>query len=599
MTDYAVPVIDVELRVRNLVLSSPVPPAVTLGPFATPQTYRVAASTIFGTVTADLTKARVLSVNWPAINAPTQATFTVPFDDPNLAELPLATGTTEDSVDDTTNREVKIWRNNVLIFWGPCVTRRADSTNRVWIYTAYDPMWYLLHRYMGEATRHNYLTNPSFEESGGSFIGWSEVGSPTGITVNDDYALGDGAGAGASAFIQTFTNGEDAYIYQNFAVTTGAQGRAYIATAWVKKDSGFVGPAINSTGLQLRALTSAVVSSAILDASTPSYQWVRQSVAILVPPNVTDTVQIRLYAPNGGAFWDACSVVVEESLSAVKINSPGGTGWDQVLIAQGIVRYAAGGLAVGDPYTKSGLHIGVAGDDSGIIKERTYQFADHQKCYGGGQGGGALDEFFAASDGFDYRLIQSETARIFTTYYPACGRNWTGDLTLTYSRTFDVDGNPDGTYVGITAYDWGEAAEGAANDVTILGGWGSGAGREEGGYADPTTFGTLTLEFIDSAPPEASIDQLDAIARAKFDQLAVTQRTPVLTVIEPRDPGTGEVSIALIGALLPGDLVPVLIDDGGFGWSSTARVLAVNYDTVAETLTVAILPDPGGSRVPA
>lgn len=593
MPDIALPVVHVTVGAPAAVPSIPIPVPATA---ATAKTaWLVKACTLAGHITATLTRAWVTDIQW-TLDAPTRATFTVPFDDPNLAELPLAAAFAP-GPDPPFNREVKIYRNGVLIFWGPCVSRRANTATRVWQYVAYDPLWYMMHRNFGEANRRNYLQNGSFElPFPGSFGHWTAVGGGMTHTLDTVNYIEGLAGAGNSAKLSDGAS-EDAYLSQSFSMTSGPEGLALVLTGWVYIDS-FVSqakssiPGATAAGMAIiregAAPPGAYAVTTLIPGTAPVGKWVRQEIAVLMPPNVTETIEVRLHCPHGVVNWDAVTVTIEESLSFI-----GGT-TDQTHIAQQIVRYAAGELPVGDPYNKSNLNIAVAGASSGIVKNRTYQFSAHQPIYQSLGGSGALDQFTEATDGFDFRIEVTELARTFRTYYPAVGRVWTAlELTLTWIRTFDMSTD---TNIGITAIDWPETIEGTANDVCVLGGFGSGfgndAGREEGASSTSwlSVLGELTLELVESAPTEATLDLLNAIADYAAQQLATVIATPTLTVVEPRDPTTQEVTVPLVGILLPGDLVPVVIHEPGLVDLETyVRVTQVTYDATTETLQVPIL----------
>lgn len=592
MPSIALPVVDVHVHNRGVLVSSPVTPAAT--PYATPTSLTVTPCTQAGADFTALEKAEVLTIKW-SYNGPKMVTFTVPFDEPQIAGLFLVTETDGAGL----NREIKVHRNGVLLFRGPCVTRRADSVTRQWTYTAFDKLWYLLHRFFGEATRHNYLTNGSFDlpDPTGGFGSWGQVGAPTGAIDSVQFLQGLNYGyTGHSADLLAGST-DEIFIYQNFVATSGPIGLAFILTAWVFIDT-MNAPAIFARGAFIQRVGASgpgAIGEAKLSIDTERGQWIRLTCGVWMPPNKTETIQTRLYVPNGEVHWDAVTVVVQESVSFIPQNSPGGVGWDQTAIAQQIVRYASGSLAIGDPYNKSQLHLAVAGAPSGIKKTRTYQFFDHQPVYAGGFGSGALDQFVAATDGFDFRVEDTETVSTFRTFWPAVGFAWNPvDLTFEYVRTV-VAGVPTGSYKCVTAWTFDESAEGAANDVTVMGGWGDGAGREEGGAFLPY-FGDLTLEKVDSAPAEASLDLLDKIALQEAQQLAVTQKALVLTIVEPRDPVTNEVTQPLIGVLMPGDLVLTTIDDAGMFTSDAARVLEVTYDARTETLSVPVLPNGTSDR---
>lgn len=595
MTDIDLPLASIAALVPSVSLSLPIPP--TPSAPGVPTDYNVYACTHNGSLdtrTAMVT-AKVTRVTW-ALNAPTTAEFTVDFDDPQIEQLPLSI--VPFAADDDHNHEVQIYRNGQLIFWGPLVARQGDNEGRVFSYIAKDPLWYLTARFFGEANRHNFLTNGDFEsDSPGDFptVGWNVSGGSGTIEITADNFL-----TGQQA-VHLQGSSFDLYLGQILTVTAGAIGLAVIVTAWV-----FVNHTsttfINSSHIALKRIqpfTATVLqeSDVTLGQQVPARQWVRVSTALLLPPSSTSLVEVDLFAAGDDIYVDAVTLTIEESLSLIPANSGDGLPWDQIDIAKMITRYAGGAYPIGDPYTKSNIRLGTAGDPSGVRKVRTYQFFDHQAVYQGGVGAGGLDEFVQASDGFDMRVELSPSNRTLHFYYPAVGQTWDADL-FRYVREVSLEGVITGESIRLLKYSWPESIEGAANNVTVIGGWGNGAGREEGG-ANLDVFGELTLEHIEAAPTGATIDLLGGIAEARAEQLGQAQVTPVLTIAERRDPITGVVDIPIIGALLPGDLMPVVIVDGPIQLDQTVRATQVVLTPDTETLAVSVqLNVPEGLHAP-
>lgn len=503
------------------------------------------------------------------LNVPAQVDFDVPMET-DLTDLPLG-------------REVQVYRNGHLLLFGPCVTRRCNTADRVWNYTAYDPLWYLTHRYFGEANRKNYLKNGSFDTD---LTYWSTVGSLTSATADNAIRL-----LGAKSMRLAATTSGESYMRQSVTITAGAVGLAVFATAWVYVDSITAGATLNR-GLVIGGPDSSATYT--IDDKHVLQQWTRVSEYVTIPPNTTQVIQVRLYSPHGVVHWDAVTLTVDESLSFTAGTSGDGGGWTQEEIAVYTLRYLSGRLPVGTPYTKSNLRIGDAiYNPSGIIKERTYKFSDHQVGYAGGAGGGGLDEWPQAADGFDFRIISTPTSRTFKTYWPALGFDHTG-VPWVLKRSL-VAGEIAGVNYAVVKVEMGDTIEGTATDVTIMGGWGTGSGREEGGSSDPAGIDGTTYELVESAPNQAPIDSLTEIATARRTQLARVLSTPVLTVVEPRDAGTNEVAEVLIGVIMPGDLIALLVDDfsvqingGDNNTPLVVRVTQVTINPADETLTVAV-----------
>src|SRR5688572_30803523 len=58
-------------------------------------------------------------------------------------------------------REVQVWRDEEVVFWGPLVRRDVGLHETTWQCAGL--LWYFAHRFMGTADRNNQLVNGSFE----------------------------------------------------------------------------------------------------------------------------------------------------------------------------------------------------------------------------------------------------------------------------------------------------------------------------------------------------------------------------------------------------------------------------------------------------
>lgn len=578
MPDFTLALLPVDITIpaagpTSFSTAAPTAPVPTAAAATT--SWEIVAVDMAGVQYATFPTGKVTQIQW-TLDGSTTASFSVPIDAAGLSHLRLANALT------TPTREVQIYRNGHLIFWGPCVKRRANSQDREWQYEAADPLWYLMHRNMGEATRHNYLTNGSFDSV---LAPWVEIGSCSPTIDTNRFVLG-----GASVRVTGSGSGEN-FLRQLFTIHAGNLGLALFLRAWVYVDSFTVG-AFGNRGAFIQRLGAtgpgALDVSGVVDTNTALGTWLPLAGVVNMPPNTTETIEVRLYRWYGTGHWDAVTVTVMESLSFVDGDSHLGLGWDQVEIAQLTTKYLAGTMPVGNPYTKSNLQLPVAGALSGIKKERSYQFFDHQPGYQGGIGNGALDEWPNVEDGFDYRVdYDSTTKRTFRTYYPAVGRTWTEPFE--YTRVL-VGDEMTGTNWGIIGWDYAETIEGSATDICEMGGFGTGSGREEGAFFDDAALGGLTLELVESAPTGAPIDLLDSVAAQRGAQLAKPIRTPILTFAEPRDEVTNEVLVTLIGALLPGDIVPATVNDADVQMNDVYRVTQVTLDPESELLAVVVDP---------
>lgn len=583
MADYTLALLDIELGSSAVVAAAPTIPVPTLPGAATVWTLvatdipGVEHATFTGVDGSDLTPLVVTSIIW-RLEQSMEIGFDLPVGTPGLEWLPMP----QPGIDPP---EVKLYRNGHLLFRGPVTARRANSTERVWHYTAKDRLSYLEARNMGEAERHNYLGDSSFNVSA---PGWAGFGSIFASIDNSRYLLG-----GGSLHMTASGSGEN-FLRKTFTIHAGPLGLALFLTAWYYVDA-FTAPAYSRRAAflgRVGATGPGAYGYSTIDDTTSLGTWLRMSTHVNMPPNSTETIEARLYCPEGEVHVDGVTVTIMESLSFVNENSPGGAGWDQVQIAQQTVRYLSGQLPVGNPYTKSNLDIHIAGDPSGIKKERTYQFTDARPGYEGGLGNGALDEWPRAEQGFDYRADNDgDNIVTFRTYFPAVGRTWTEPFAYV-RETYDPDTGDvvtPGQYHCIVGWEWGETVEGSVSNIRELGNFGDGSGREEGTWSDPSVLGGLTREMVEAAPADAPLDTLDAIAKQRGTQLGRPIQTPIITFAEPRDPVTQEVTVPLIGELLPGDFLPITMLDGEVQMFSVPRASVVQWNP-DETLSVSIIP---------
>lgn len=143
------------------------------------------------------------------------------------------------------------------------------------------------------ARRRNIITNPSLEID---MTGMTKVGTFT-LTLDSTRAFD---GTNSLKLVQPLAN-------QDHYVDITAKGAlkpltTYTFSASVYIES-FTGVAFNSRGLLTTNAGLNPVPISVIDASTPTGQWVRQSVTITTTS--TPTIQLRLYAPQGTVYWDA------------------------------------------------------------------------------------------------------------------------------------------------------------------------------------------------------------------------------------------------------------------------------------------------------
>src|SRR5690242_311101 len=92
--------------------------------------YQLLTTTMAGVPYAEIANAKIESITWE-LNGWGELTFTLPVTDAQASELAPSY---------QTRREVQVWRNGVLIWWGVYVAGSADRD--VVTFTAYGLLWY-------------------------------------------------------------------------------------------------------------------------------------------------------------------------------------------------------------------------------------------------------------------------------------------------------------------------------------------------------------------------------------------------------------------------------------------------------------------------
>lgn len=577
-TTFNLPLLQIQMNPAAVTFDQPTPPTAT--PAGHQTNYALIAVDQTGRRHAEFPQAVITQCTWE-LNGIGQASFSIPTNDPHIDQLPLANGGL------TPVREVQIWRNGHLIWWGVPTKRRVDNSSGsnagLWQYTAESLLWYFKRRYIGMANRHNFLTNGSAED--GTTVPWVPH-STTIANVFSHPVLGN------ECFRLT-GGGAQAYMSQFQLITSTGIGLALFLSAYVWVDSAsfttmsFLAKSASLLRYTPGNATPIQESNATqpMNNRIPKDKWVRVAAVISIPPNLTEVIEVRLWEPPGcTVFWDAVELVVEESV-AFGGPPPDNGPWDQVAIAKEVVRYAQGqgffSNQFGTPNGKSDLNIGIAGAPSGHPRYRIYFMSEHQKIYEGGAGNGVLDEWPSREAGFDFDIQITPTSRTFTTYYPHKGSTRDG-LALEWGRN-------------VSSYTIEESIENAANQIVELGSDTGSAtssadphhtSREEGGYSNPSSLGGLTLELVEHAPTSTPIDGLDGHATARGHALEQGVVIPNLTVYDVRD-DDGTTLLPIIGVIDVGDIVPVRIDNGSVQVNDHYRIVHMALDPQTDTMQVA------------
>lgn len=421
--------------------------------------------------------------------------------------------------------EIRVKRNGVVKWAGPVVAPRRAAPGIVKV-GCFDLWAYTKSRYIDRASgRINYLTNPQFEDSGGSLTGWTAHGGITATASTAQRVLGS-----HSAKLVNSTVYADTYLGQPFSMTGTGVGTVVFFAGWFYLDrtQPFTGPAIDDFGLYLRQTDGSGNVYADdedmfqINGDTAPNVWTRARVLTRIPPLATHTIDPRLYVGGYTIYYDALSITIMESLAFQNV--------DQALIAQGIVEFLQD-----TTYGKSDLGLATSCPTTGIIRSRAIQHADHIQGYP------ALAEYPDMDDGFD--MGWDYNTRTFKTFFPRRGTDRTATITLT------VDGN-------CRLVDWADDGWQAADSITALG-LGDGPDREEGSAADSGALGGVTVQKIVSPRGSPSIDSLTPTAERELAlstaptayEVEITDRT-IADTVEVGDDVTLVADTSVVGPLL-------------------------------------------------
>lgn len=467
--------------------------------------------------------ATVLEVTW-VLNEPGMVRFAVPVHHPDAGEVHALT------------REVQVWRNGAIIFWGVPVQADLQGGAMVW----YCPglLWYFTRRYFGPITI-NYLSNPNFESD---LTGWSASGP----TASHSTAIRL-RGPGTAKLVEN-TSGDN-FLRQTVSVDTGPIGLflAVAAWYWIDPADPITEPALEERGLYVEAANSAQVTAwepITMNAEVGKPQ--RVETGIHLDPNLTDEpVDVRLYAPKGTIHWGATSVTEEESVSS----EPEGT--DIATMLGAIVGYAQTGLG------KSDLNIGTSTPLAGVKEITAYQFKDLGNIFD------AL-QTYPARGLADFEVVITDTTRTFTTYAPRkTSVAPTGVVQVPNSGVLTLGFRTDGQQTSSKA---------------IVRGAGDGSDRELGVATDTAPLDGLVLETVTDAPPEITVDGLTTYASTALDRVSAVVTVPAAQVE----------SAGWVGAVEVGDKVTVVLDWGAVQESSVRRLVSMSVDPVADTVSLGL-----------
>jgi hypothetical protein len=510
--------------------------------------YRVDVVDQNGSVFGTLTNARVGRYSYE-LNGTGSAEFTLTTTDPDAYLV-------------RPGREIQIWRNGILQWWGPIVRPQAGLHETTWQCAGL--LWYFEHRFMGRADRTNVLLNGDFEagEDDWTFVGVTH-------SIDDPGAPFDGT---QSLELEGGAVDHNTYATQTWAhggvTPPGWPGDYMTGSAWVYVPAAdYLGGAREDRGLLLIHYDASgnVVDArtAIIDDDTVKDEWIPLEAGV-ANVKAGETVEVRLYPPHGVAFFDLVTLTFMESLpfgGYLSSDPPA----DFTDIMTGIVNYAQDRAPFDFDHGKSDLNIVTAGDPTGDGLKIAYQFAEHRNVLD------AIMEYVRQGVA-DISIEVTATTRTFTVW-PKSTDSRTPKLGkgATYGTTLELD-------VNVADFTWSWDLEQAASSVVLLGP-GDGPDRPEGGATDTSLLGgAFTMEIVEQAADDITVGHLDERAD---ERLKVAARPEILEVTTL--PGAG-----VIGNLAVGDTVTVIIDHGWVDINAVYRAVRIEADLLKDQATISL-----------
>ena len=451
-------------------------------------------------------------------------------------------------------REIQIWRDDDILFWGPVV--RLEANRDTVTAQCAGPWWYFTRRFFGKADRANVLTNGGFEDG---MTGWTAVGL---TPVVDPFRAVEGT---RSIRLTGAASDHENHITQTWTHPAGGHplGDLITIAAWVwVASAGYSGTALDNRGMVVthKNADGDVLFDGLVKVwdDTPKDEWVRLDEVEVKNVLPDHTITVDLYPPYGTAWYDLVTATYMESLSFLE--------QDLSTIIRGVVLYAQDRYP-GFTHGKSDLGIDADIPRTYVTESKTWQFADHQNI------GDELRTFTAARPGVDYSIDLTGTTRTFRAWYPQKG---TGrETVLTYGDQ-------------IQRITWAFDRAQTANNVVVLGP-GDGPDREEG--AASTTTDGPDLEDVTVAPDDTLPGVLDRMAAERL----ATISNPEILELTCTD---------LFGGAAVGDWFPVVIDLDVVQVDDTYRIVKVVADPALDTLTLTmnrqdpITPEEAMARFP-
>lgn len=525
-----------------------------------------------------LVRAQLLSVAWE-LDGWGEARWVMDVLDPQIANEPVLWEVNSLYPP----REVQVWRNGRLIWWGlPNGVPSCDGASVT--FTAYGLLWYFARRYFGPVysnTIQSLLTNGDFETdpllNGTGIGGWAATAG-TGTSATSRRKFGNRA----IRLTTTLAAGDEQYIIQAAQLPSPARTRPLLVTAsaWVYPES-IVAPAWEDRGLTLQHQVTLEQAWVPLNKDVPFDQWTRLEVQMDVPATLSaGQLSVSCSGPaEGSVVWDRVRCDYQQRTGALE-----GQDWGDDYLRR-VFNYGAGnshggstgpGGTAGDQnqwwgsrQLKSSLGMTFLPSSVAAGSLRADVYWDHEDH---GQVWAAMLQVVERNL-LDFEIVWNTagTVRQLATYPPRKGA---------LRPTLPVELGRDLTGLGYTV-----DGRRTANDVRVIG-RNKGNTKEVGqaGGPNPYTLGGLQLEAVISAPDELEGQGLADTAlweerRRRGPVKTPSIRVPAQRYLDPNQPG---------GPLTVGDSVPVRVRQGWLQDVSTRRVVKMTLLPPTEELELVV-----------
>lgn len=409
--------------------------------------YEVIVCDKFGSAYGQIVTAVITDVEWE-LDDIGSVTFAYWVFDPSSAALPQSSF--------PGGREIQIWRDQKLIWWGWPIDSSVDATAVQVSCSGF--FWAYNSRLFGPILN-NYLQNPNFQSSPTSFAPWAEFGP--GISAEIADATGGFVLDGTFALRMQATGSASCGVTQEIDMTAftfdgGIDGLLFNFAVWVYVDDPGLAPVVGAAfnlGLWVNALdgSSDILASCAdsISDSTPKNQWFRLAGSFNWPPGAT-ILQFNLFAPVGITYWNRADASYEED-----VNPHGGV-QDVTGIIEGITTYAQ------SPQTgKTDLNMAFAGADTEVDLLRQYPFSSNNNIFQ------AIQEF-SSIGACDYEVTWDTTGhfRTFTVFPGQKGTvRYNHPLALDVGFVTSLAAAITGSQVGTAQRVLGQGATGSSAEI--------------------------------------------------------------------------------------------------------------------------------------